>query len=189
VLPFYRLFQHPAEGLALGVDNEPLGRFSDVEKRIARHERQRSVRRSMEHMTVTRHNDFGPGHFVVIRAGRRRDHDIVAGTDVLQRTENGVTMGGDPGIPMMPGKSRVRDMPGAEIKRVPFRSLHEGHRQTESRNLQHAQEIAMMHQLPGGMQRSPRRVPEHGSIGVLELLSAKRNACAHQQNSGCNRND
>src|SRR5438105_15805775 len=69
---------------ALGVNDEPLRRSSDVEERIAGHERQGTVRCPLENVVFLRHYDFCAGHFVVVGAGRSRDHDVVAGKDFFQ---------------------------------------------------------------------------------------------------------
>src|ERR1051326_3593176 len=137
----------------------------------------------LEYVVFLRHYDFCTGHFVVVGAGRSRDYDIVAGTNIFQRPEDRIAVSGDAGISMMSGKGGVRDMPGAYFERRALRSFDERDSETEPWDLHHAEKVAFMDQLQARMKRLPRRLPKQSSVSLLELRSPQCDGCAENQNA------
>lgn len=157
------------------MDNEPLRRRSHVEKRITRYQRQRPFTGPMQYVTIVRRHDFRAGYHIIVRPRGSRNHDMVVRLDEPQRPETCIAMGGDSGIAMMPWERSVRDVPGPFVERLTLRSLDNGDSETESRDLENAENVAAMHQLLRWMQGPPHCSPEHRPICVLELPGTQSN--------------
>ena len=87
-----------AAGRQSRAHDEPLGRRADIAEWVARHQRERRLRRGVEHPHVVGLDDLRPLDDVGEGAFRRDEPDDVADLDVLQAAEERVAMTGEPDV-------------------------------------------------------------------------------------------
>src|SRR5688500_3410170 len=86
----------------LGVDDESLGRVSDVVERIAGDQREQGLRSLLEYRHVIGRHDRRFGHAIAVFGARGAEANLVADFDVSQRAEEAVAVAGNRAVAVLP---------------------------------------------------------------------------------------
>src|SRR3954447_7481903 len=129
-----------------GADDEALWRGADVIEGIAGHERQRPRAGRIQDGDVRRVDHPRALHAIDLLSVERFELDLVARNDVLEPSEEAVTMAGDARVSLRSGKRRVVDVTDTAIERAvvgagqhwhleaDFRDSHDGERSGRGRD-------------------------------------------------------
>src|SRR4029077_16609652 len=84
---------------------------------VAGDERERLLRRGIQHVYVVRRDNQRLADLVVVHAVGRRELHLIAQMDMTERTKHGVAMTSDADVARLPGKRRVLDVAGSAAER------------------------------------------------------------------------
>src|SRR5262249_26195149 len=96
--------------------DEPLGRRADEVKRITGDERQRSDGGRIEYRDILRVDDPNSVDVIRLASRERLELDRVAGGNILEASEESVTMTGNPAVAVRPRQRRVVDVADGAIE-------------------------------------------------------------------------
>ena len=108
-------------------DDEPLRRWTDKIKRVARHQRKRGFGGGSQHTLVIVRDDFRPIDFIARQATRGLELNVVILANVFESAEKSVAVPGDSDVPVFAGKWRARDVPDSQAQNSRAGALQDCH--------------------------------------------------------------
>jgi hypothetical protein len=123
------------------VDDEALRCRPDVVERIAGDQRQRISFERTQDRHVRWSDNPRVAHQVLEIAARRPHRQAIADPNVLQGTEEAVTVRGDSAVARFPWQRCVRKVAHRDVERARVVARHDRRQQPQSRNVQQGQDV------------------------------------------------